>query len=95
MLARIESRELTEQYEFYKRHPYGDEWRMVARLCRLIAAGSLKKSGGGQFTEDEFLPIAPPKELRQQSDDEVSSILSAVLAPVKKEAKKKIKPKKK
>lgn len=87
MLSRVSSRELTEQHEFYRRHPYGDDWRQVAKLCYVIACGLLK----GQFTEDQFMPFPIPVELRKQSDDEVESIVGPMLAA----ATKKAKPKKK
>lgn len=67
---------------------------MVAKLCRLIASSGLKKQGGGAFTEDEFMPFMPLRQLRKQSDAEVESIIGAALAPVKKEANKKVKQKK-
>lgn len=69
---------------------------MVAKVCWLLATAHLKKNGGGKFTEEEWLPIQPPKGIRQQSEQEVESILSQVLGPHKKDtAKKPIKPKKK
>ena len=52
-------------------------------MCSLIAAGSLK----GTFDENQFMPFPIPAELRQQSDAEVESIMSGVLAAAKKKQK--------
>jgi hypothetical protein len=51
----------------------------------LLATGPLK----GSFTEDDWMPFKIPVELRQQSDEEVKSIMSSVLAGPKQKPKKK------
>lgn len=91
MLSRTSSRELTEQYEFYRRHPYGDDWRQIAKLCYVMACGLLK----GQFNEDQFMPFQIPVELRKQTDEEVESIVGPMLASASKKSSPKQKPKKK
>lgn len=83
MLARMSSREITEWQEFYKREPFGEEWKQVAYLCSLIANGLLKKKDGGQWTPNDFYPIKIVETLRQQSDDEIEAVLKAALIVAK------------
>ncbi len=89
MLSRISSKELSLWKQRYKREPFGDQWRQVATLCMVIAkANGLKKRGGGDFAPGDFYPFKLVKPPRQQSDEELHSLLGPIKASVKAKAKK-------
>lgn len=76
MLARVSSRELTEWAEYYKREPFGEEWKQTAYICTQISNGTLKKEGGGSFKTEDFYPIAIVRETPRQSDDYVEAMFN-------------------
>ena len=89
MLSRVSSRELALWKQRFKREPFGDQWRQVATLCMVIAkANGLKKRGGSDFVPSDFYPFKIVQAPRQQSDEELHSLLGPIKASVKAKAKK-------
>lgn len=95
LLCELDAAELSEWEEYWKREPFGDEWRAMGRICETVAlSGGVKKKDGSRVTEEEFMPVGYQRaKPREDSPDTIEANLlgwaTATNAAAKKAKKKK------
>ena len=74
---RIDSREFAEWQAIYQLEPWGRETQQLGKLAWMFHSVH-RKSGGGKTHESDFIPGQhPPREIHQQSFENLTAMLMA------------------